>query len=182
MTGPIAEAIWEEQKTSARCGEPIVNVEPSKSSTIAADALLKNLSTKISALSADGTQSATVRLATAKMSCGYCKATSDREEEYRKKAYDIKVCDYCNIRGHTHGECYALSRAIRAASSIRCIHSLWTCTGGSAQTPRTSDVRRSPNMNSAGRPSRDYDNRRQPSGYQGRNRHNYPSRKLRPTL
>ena len=47
------------------------------------------------------------------MSCDYCKATSHREEECRKKIYDIKVCDYCNIRGHTHGECYALSRVIR---------------------------------------------------------------------
>ena len=31
-------------------------------------------------------------------------------------------------------------------------------------------------MNLAGRPSRDYDNRRQTSGYQRGNRYNYPSR------
>ena len=71
------------------------------------------MATKISALAADCTQSVTVRLAIAKMSCDYYKATSHREEECRKKIYDIKVYDYCNIRGHTHVECYALSRAIR---------------------------------------------------------------------
>ena len=108
LTGAIAEAIRVEQKTSARRGEPIVNEELTKSSAISADALPHDLVTKILTLAADCTQSDTVRQATAKMSCDYCKATSHREEKCQKKIYDIKVCDYCNIRGHTHGECYAL--------------------------------------------------------------------------
>ena len=198
LTGAIAEAIRVEQKTSSRRGEPIVNKELTKSSAISADALLKDLATKISALAADCTQTATVQLATAKMSCDYCKATSHREEECRKKIYDIKVCDYCNIRGHTHGEYYALSRAIREdrvnkqiidnavtqappVSQQPVVYAAYPTSGPapaaySAQTPRTSDVRRSPNTNAAGRPSRDYDNRRQTSGYQRGNRYNYPSR------
>ena len=113
LTGAIAEAIRIEQKTSARRGELGISERARTGTAISVDTLLKDLVTKISALTTERPQSAAVRLTSAKISCDYCKGTSHREEECRKTSYDMKICDYCNIRGYSHGECFALSRAIR---------------------------------------------------------------------
>ena len=98
---------------SARRGEPKISDGILTSAALSADTLLKELVTKISALTTESHQSASVPLTSARISCDYSKATSHKEEQCRKKGYDVKICDYCNIRGHTHGECFALSRAIK---------------------------------------------------------------------
>ena len=109
LTGAIAETIKIEQKTSARRGVPEISERALTGTAISVDTLLKDLVTKISALTTESPQSATVRLTSAKIGI----TARHRKEECQKKSYDMKICDYCNIRGHTHGESFALSRAIR---------------------------------------------------------------------
>ena len=80
LTGVIAEAIRIEQKTSAHRGEPEISERAPTATSISVDTLLKDLVTKISALTTESPQSETVRLTSAKISCNYCKATCYREE------------------------------------------------------------------------------------------------------
>ena len=60
-TEAIAEAIRIEQKTSARRGEPEINERAPTGTAISVDTLLKDLVTKISALTTESPKSATVR-------------------------------------------------------------------------------------------------------------------------
>ena len=78
----ITEAVRIEQKTGGRREESTTTYK-GPDQAISAEAVLKELITKISSLNVDTLQDAKIRLAPARHACGHCNMTNHQTEEYR---------------------------------------------------------------------------------------------------
>ena len=58
------------------------------------------------------TEVITIRRAPAREVCSHCGRGNHKEDCWRKNT-DVRVCDFCNRRGHLYGDCTTLRQALR---------------------------------------------------------------------
>ena len=59
------------------------------------------------------TEVITIRRTAAREVCSHCGQGNHNEEDCWRKNTDVRVCDFCNRRGHLYGDCTTLRQALR---------------------------------------------------------------------